>query len=221
MPMTSGMDSFAPVPLPDDIQRRLNVYKAAGAVLLIAVWGWFALVRNDQTPIFVYLNIAVHETGHVLFRPFGELTMLMMGSGFEVLFPFAVGAYFLVRKRDLVATAVAWGWAASALASAATYIGDADDGTLALLGATGPDAAGDWERILGVEFFDKVFLADRIAGVVRTIGFVLWIVAIGLAVFATVRNHQLAQVAVAAPKGRPSPVPRVPLVPVDDEQMWR
>jgi hypothetical protein len=147
--------------------------------------------------------------------------MLMMGSGFEVLFPFAVGAYFLVRKRDLVATAVAWGWAASALASAATYIGDADDGTLALLGATGPDAAGDWERILGVEFFDKVFLADRIAGVVRTIGFVLWIVAIGLAVFATVRNHQLAQVAVAAPKGRPSPVPRVPLVPVDDEQMWR
>jgi hypothetical protein len=219
--MTSGMDSFAPVPLPDDIQRRLNVYKAAGAVLLIAVWGWFALVRNDQTPIFVYLNIAVHETGHVLFRPFGELTMLMMGSGFEVLFPLGVGVYLLVRKRDLVATAVAWGWAASALASAATYIGDADDGTLALLGATGPDAAGDWERILGVEFFDKVFLADRIAGVVRTIGFVLWIVALGLAVFAIVRNHQLAQVAVAAPKGRPSPVPRVPLVPVDDEQMWR
>lgn len=215
------MDSFAPVPLPDDIQRRLNVYKAAGAVLLIAVWGWFALIRNDQTPIFVYLNIAVHETGHVLFRPFGELTMLMMGSGFEVLFPFAVGAYFLLRKRDLVATAVAWGWAASALASAATYIGDADDGKLALLGATGPDAAGDWERILGVEFFDKVFLADRIAGVVRTIGFALWIVALGLAVFAIVRNHHLSQAAVAAPNGRPSSVPRVPLVPVDDEQMWR
>jgi hypothetical protein len=221
MPMTSGMDSFAPVPLPDDIQRRLNVYKAAGAVLLIAVWGWFALIRNDQTPIFVYLNIAVHETGHVLFRPFGELTMLMMGSGFEVLFPFAVGAYFLVRKRDLVATAVAWGWAASALASAATYIGDADDGELALLGATGPDAAGDWERVLGVEFFDKMFLADRIAGVVRTIGFVLWIVAIGLAVFAIVQTRQLARTEVAAPKGRPNAVPRVPLVPVDDEHMWR
>ena len=72
--------------------------------------------------------------------------------------------YFLIRKRDLVATAVAWGWAASALASAATYIGDADDGRLALLGATGPDAAGDWERILGVEFFDKVFLADSDRG---------------------------------------------------------
>jgi hypothetical protein len=80
MPMGSWMDSFRPVPLPDDIQRRLNVFKAAGALLLIAIWGWFALVKNDQTPIFVYLNIAVHEIGHLLFRPFGELTMLMMGS---------------------------------------------------------------------------------------------------------------------------------------------
>jgi hypothetical protein len=121
---------------------------------------WFALVRNDQTPI-VYLNIAVHESGHVLFRPFGELTMLIMGSGFEVLFPFAAGVVFLWRRRDVVASAVYRGRAASALASAATYIADADDGRLALLGATGPDAAGDRERILGQEFFDKVYLPTR------------------------------------------------------------
>jgi hypothetical protein len=215
------MDSLAPVPLPDDIQRRLDVYKAAGALLLIAVWGWFALVKNDQTPIFVYLNIAVHETGHVLFRPFGGLTMLMMGSGFEVLFPLAVGAYFLIRKRDVISTAVAWGWSASALASAATYIADADDGRLALLGATGPDAAGDWERILGEEFFDKVYLADRIAGIVRTLGFVLWIVALGLAVWAIVRNRLAERGAEAGPRDRATAEPRLPLVPVDDEHMWR
>jgi hypothetical protein len=221
MPMTSEMDSSAPVPRPDDIQRRLNVAKAAGALLLIAVWGWFALVEGDQTPVFVYLNIAVHEAGHVLFRPFGELTMLLMGSGFEVLFPFAVGAYFLLRTRDLVSTAVAWGWAASALASAATYVGDADDGRLALLGATGPDAAGDWERILGVEFFDKVYLADRIAGVVRTVGFVLWGVALCLAVWAIVRNRKLVPVAEGGPKARVTAAPRVPRAPVPDEEMWR
>lgn len=218
--MTSGMDSLAPIPLPDDIQRRLNVYKAGGALLLIAVWGWFALVKSDQTPIFVYLNIAVHETGHVLFRPFGELTMLVMGSGFEVLFPLAVGAFFLVRRRDPISTAVAWGWAASALASAATYIGDADDGRLALLGA-GPDTAGDWERILGEEFFDKVYIADRIAGIVRSAGFVLWIVALGLAVWAIVRNRQLERAATATPTPRATAEPRAPLAPVDDETMWR
>jgi hypothetical protein len=215
------MDPFTPVQLPADIQRRLNVAKSAGALLLIAVWGWFALVNGDQTPVFVYLNIAVHEVGHVLFRAFGELTMLIMGSGFEVLFPFTVGAYFLLRRRDLVSTAVAWAWAASALASAATYIGDADDGRLALLGATGPDSAGDWERILGVEFFDKVYLADRIAGVVRTVGFVLWGVALCLAAWGIVRNRQLVRAAVAGPKARVTAEPRAPVVPIRDEEMWR
>jgi len=213
------MSTFAPVELPDDIQRRLNVYKAAGALLLIAVWGWFALVKNDQTPIFVYLNIAVHEIGHVLFRSFGELTMLIMGSGFEVLFPFAVGVWFLLGKRDLVSTAVAWGWAASAIASAATYIADADDGRLALLGATGPDSAGDWERILGEEFFDKVYLADSIAGTVRTFGYALWFVALGLALWTIVRGR--LQGRAADPIVRPTAKPSAPLAVLDDEQMWR
>jgi len=219
MPMTSGMDPLAPIELPDEIQRRLNLYKAVGVLLLIAVWGWFALVKSDQTPIFVYLNIAVHEIGHVLFQPFGELTMLIMGSGFEVLFPFVVGAVFLLRKRDLVSTAVAWGWAASALASAATYIADADDGRLALLGVTGPDAAGDWERILGVEFFDKVYLADSIAGTVRTFGYALWFVALGLAVWAIVWNRRQERAADAT--HRPTATPRSPLPVLDDDQMWR
>jgi hypothetical protein len=219
--MTSEMDPLPPVRLPDDIERRLTVYKAAGALLLIAVWGWFALVKNDQTPIFVYLNIAVHETGHVLFRPFGELTMLIMGSGFEVLFPFAVGIVFLIRKRDLVSTAVSWGWAASALASAATYIADADDGRLALLGGTGPDTAGDWERILGEQFFDKVYLADPIAAKVRAVGFALWFVALGLAAWAIVRSrlHERASLAISRP--RPTAIPISPPLVRDEEEMWR
>jgi hypothetical protein len=177
-------------------------------------------VRNDQTPI-VYPNIAVHESGHVLFRPFGELTMLIMGSGFEVLFPLAAGVVFLLRMRDVVASAVCCGWTASALASAATYIADADDGRLALLGATGPDAAGDWERILGQEFFDKVYLADSIAGTVRTVGYVLWFVALGLAAWAVVWNRlrERAAVSIARPWGTETPRPPLPVL--DDERMWR
>ena len=214
------MDFLAPVPLPDDIERRLTVYKAGGALLLIAVWGWFALVKNDQTPIFVYLNIAVHETGHVLFRPFGELTMLIMGSGFEVLFPFAVGLVFLIRKRDFVSTAVSWAWSASALASAATYIADADDGRLALLGGAGPDTAGDWERILGEQFFDKVYLADSIATKVRTAGYVLWFVAIGLAAWVIVRDrlHDRAAADGLRPRATSNSSQRHI---IDDEHMWR
>ena len=151
------------------------------------VWGWFALVQHDQTPIFVYLNIAVHETGHVLFRPFGEPPMLIMGSGFEVLFLLAVGAHFPARRRNPVAAAVC-GDGRRALASAATYIADADDGRLALLGATGPDAAGDWERILGASSSTRCTSPTGIAAKVRVLGFVLWFASLGLAAWAIVRN---------------------------------
>ncbi len=46
--MTCGMSTLAPVELPDDIQRRLNVYKAVGALILIAVSDRFALVKNED-----------------------------------------------------------------------------------------------------------------------------------------------------------------------------
>jgi hypothetical protein len=214
------MDPSDRVRLPEHLERRLVAYKAAGAIVLIGVWGWFALVRGDQTPVFVYLNIAVHEVGHVVFRPFGELVMLVMGSGSEVLFPLLVGVYFLLRRRDAVAGAVCFGWCASALASAATYIADADDGLLPLLGATGPDAAGDWERILGQEFFDRLFLADRLAGVVRTAGFVLWFAALGLAVVTLVRNARRAAEAAGPGRPRPSATPSRPLETLSDDEMW-
>ena len=145
----------------------------------------------------------------------GQLSV--MGSGFEVLFPLVVGVYFLVRRHNPVAAAICGGWAASALASAATYIADADDGRLALLGATGPDAAGDWERILGVEFFDKVYLADPIAAKVRVFGFALWFASLGLAAWVIVRNTRSH---VKAP--RPAPArPSTFTPPLDDDQMWR
>ena len=117
--------------------------------------------------------------------------MLFMGSGFEVLFPLAVGAYFLVRKRDLVS------------GSGRLGMGGERPGQCRYLhrrrrrrsaGAAGSHRARCRRRLgadPGVEFFDKVYLADGIAGVVRTVGFVLWGVALCLAVWAIVRNRHL------------------------------
>jgi hypothetical protein len=79
----------------------------------------------------------------------------------------------------------------------------------------------DWERILGVEFFDRVYLADRIAGTVRTAGFVHWFAAVGLAVWAIVRSTRLERSADANAGARVTAEPRAPLAPVDDDQMWR
>jgi hypothetical protein len=142
------------VQLPEDIQRRLNAWKAAGALVVCAIYGWFAIVKDAQVPVFVFLDIAVHEVGHKLFSPFGDLIMLIMGTGFQVLFPFVAGLVFGIWKRNFIAWGVCWAWSANAMCDGARYIYDAPRGELMLLGAG--DGLGDWSKILGPEHFDKL-----------------------------------------------------------------
>jgi hypothetical protein len=216
------------VVLPEEIQRRLNVWRSVGALALCALWAWFGFVKEAEVPILQYLDIAVHEVGHMIFRPFGEFTMLIMGSGTEVLFPFVVGLVFLVWKRDLIATGICWAWSASAAADASRYIADATQGSLALLGG-GPDAMGDWERVLGLEHLDKLALADDYAARVRTVGLLLVVVAFSLVVAGIVWNQRKAHA--LDPTRRVPVAPRMhvpvrakpmkPVQPVAPEDMWR
>lgn len=205
--------------LPDDIQRRLNTWKAVGALALAAVYGWFALARDAQVPILGFLDIAVHEVGHRLFSPFGHLVMLIMGSGFQVLFPFLAGVVFALWKRDPIAWGISWAWAASATADAARYIYDAPRGELMLLGA--PGGLGDWSRILGPEHFDKLYLADRLAADVRIAGVALWFVAVGIVIFALASNAVAVRRETNAGREKPSAKPSGSLAPVADLDMWR
>jgi hypothetical protein len=64
-----------------------------------------------------------------------------------------------------------------------------------------------------------VYLADPIAGTVRTVGYVLWFVALGLAVWAIVRNRP--QERTGDPTHRPTAKPSSPRRALDAEQMWR
>ena len=95
------------VQLPDDVQRRLDALKAVGALGVCAIYGWFAIVKNVQVPVLVFLDVAVHEVGHKVFSPFGNLIMLIMGTGTQILFPLIVGIVFAIWKRDLIAWASA------------------------------------------------------------------------------------------------------------------
>ncbi len=173
----------SPTALPGEIRFRIALWKGVGALGLVALWGWFAFVRNEEVPVLQFLDVAVHEIGHRVFAPFGEVTMLMMGSGSEMLFPLLLGLLvFGLWKRDLVAWAICWAWAAGAFADASRYMADATRGQLALLGGDGPDAMGDWERIFGPEHWDKLYLADRWAHAVRAWGLAIWCAAAGLAI---------------------------------------
>ena len=207
------------VQLPEDIQRRLNAWKAVGALGVCAIYGWFAIVKDAQLPVLVFLDIAVHEVGHKLFSPFGDLIMLIMGTGFQVLFPFVVGLVFGIWKRNFIAWGVCWAWSANAMCDGARYIYDAPRGELMLLGAG--DGLGDWSKILGPEHFDKLYLADRLAAQLRTLGIITWVVAVGLVVFSLVRSVQGNRRAAAAEAVRATAKPSGVLTPVGDVDMWR
>ena len=207
------------VRLPDDIQRRLIALKAVGALGLCAVYGWFAIVKDTQVPVLVFLDVAVHEVGHKLFSPFGNLIMLVMGTGTQILFPLLAGIVFAVWRRDIIAWGICWAWAASAMCDGARYIFDAPRGELMLMGAS--DGLGDWSKILGPEHFDKLYLADRLAGQVRTAGIFTWFVAVGLITYALVRNLQLARASSSAEAVHATAKPSGELAPVADVDMWR
>ena len=207
------------VQLPDDIQRRLDTWKAVGALGVCAIYGWFAIVKNVQVPVLVFLDIAVHEIGHKVFSPFGNLIMLIMGTGTQILFPLVVGLVFGIWKRNFIAWGICWAWAASAMCDGARYIYDAPRGEMMLLGAG--DGLGDWSKILGPEHFDKLYLADRLSSQLRTLGIVTWFVAVGLIVFSLVRDLQANRDVTAAKAARATPTPSGALTPVGDVDMWR
>ncbi len=207
------------VQLPDDIQRRLNTWKAAGALGVCAIYGWFAIVKNVQVPVLVFLDIAVHEIGHKVFSPFGNLIMLIMGTGTQILFPLVVGVVFGIWKRNVIAWGICWTWAASAMCDGARYIYDAPRGEMMLLGAG--DGLGDWSKILGPEHFDKLYLADRLSSRLRALGIVTWFVAVGLIMFSQVRDVQASRRAIAAEAVRATAKPSGALTPVGDVDMWR
>ena len=180
-------------------------------IAFTGVCAWFVFRVGQRPPGLTYMDIAVHETGHLLFRPFGELTMLVMGSGTQVLFPLVLAVFFLAVRRDLLAGAVLLAWAGEAAGDAAIYVVDAPRGELPLLGGAGE---GDWTRILGPEHLSRMHLADEYARNLRVVGALLMVAAVALAVLGLWRLRRPAK-----PRVQPRPALDAPAVTA--EEMWR
>jgi hypothetical protein len=178
------------------------------AIGFACVCAWFVFHVGQRPPGLTYMDIAVHEVGHLVFRPLGELVMLVMGSGTQILFPLALAVFALAFRRDLLAGAVLLAWAGEACGDAAIYIADAPHGSLPLLGGSGE---GDWTRVLGPEHLSKMHLADEYARNVRVVGALLMLASVGLSIYAIWSLRRAARPITE----RPSHAAVAP------EQMWR
>lgn len=150
------MDDLFPPPQAADRSKVVG-----GALLLAAllVWGlWFAQSdwrEGEACTSFLHqANLAFHEFGHVLFRPFGEWMMFLGGSLFQCLLPLVLCGVFVFRQHDPLGGAVALWWAGQNLVDVAPYIGDARALALPLVGEYTEEIADarefrhDWHNLL-------------------------------------------------------------------------
>ena len=151
--------------------QRRPTYALAAVVVLCVLW--WSFLRGVRVPILGFVDLAVHEAGHLFFMWAPTDLMLAMGNGFQALVPLVFTGAFVLRHRDLAGGAATLAWAASALQDASVYIADAP---LRLLPLLGPETSHDWWQLLGRHGW--LGAADELATLVWLAGLVVWLLAV-------------------------------------------
>ena len=115
------------------------------------------------------VDLPIHETGHLIFRLFGEFLMVAGGSLFQVIVPAVFAGYFWWRSQ-YYATAVVGLWAGQSILNVWVYAADAVKMQLVLTsGFTGSEGSfHDWNYLL--ERTGLLNSTDKVAGVIRLLG---------------------------------------------------
>ena len=136
--------------------------------LVMVIWGWkfifTPLEMNYTSNCFLhFVNLPFHETGHILFCPFGKVIASLGGSFGQLLMPLICFIVFLVKSKDTFGASFALWWFGENFMDIAPYVNDARDLTIPLLGgntgSTSPYGFHDWEFILtelGLLHYDRI-----------------------------------------------------------------
>jgi hypothetical protein len=121
-------------------QRRVRLF-LTGA---LALYGIPCLLRPESGRLLDALDLAIHETGHLVFAPFGEFLQFLGGTLFQLMLPAAFVVYFW-RRADRHAASVALWWIAQNCWNISVYVRDARAQALPLVGG----GEHDWAYLLG------------------------------------------------------------------------
>ena len=89
------------------------------------------------------LDLAIHESGHLVFGPFGEFIGILGGTLMQLIVPASFLGYFL-RQGDRHAASAALWWIAQNLWNISVYVSDARAQELPLVGG----GEHDWAYLL-------------------------------------------------------------------------
>ena len=142
-----------------------------GLTAVLAVYGWVLLRAPDAYTWLDSLDLAVHETGHLVFAFGGELLTLLGGTLLQLLVPIAF-AVALWRQGDRHGATVPLWWLGQSCWNVSVYIKDARAQQLPLVGG----GEHDWAILLG----DLGLLPrdQEIGGAVYLAGVLIYVLAI-------------------------------------------
>jgi|SRR5690606_2287760 len=115
------------------------------------------------------VDLPIHETGHLIFRLFGEFMMIAGGSLFQVIVPLVFVGYFVWHFKYYSA-AITLLWVGQSIINVYIYAADAQVMQLVLLGGlTGSEGAfHDWNYLL--TRLGLLGSTNLIAGLIRAVG---------------------------------------------------
>jgi len=124
----------------------------------------------------------VHETGHLIFRPFGEFLGVAGGSLFQVILPAVFVGYFVWNEKYYSAAIVLF-WVGQSILNVFVYAADAVVMQLVLTsGLTGSEGSfHDWNYLL--THTGLLGSTKTVAGIIRSIGTLVIIAAGALSVY--------------------------------------
>lgn len=160
----------------------------ATVILLVAVYGFFGCLNPGLDGPFIWLHypdLAIHETGHLLFMPFGRFLRILGGSLTQILFPAVFTAYFFWSKQRF-ASALTLFWTGQNFMDVAVYVRDAPVRLLPLT-VDNPDAH-DWYNLL--RMVNCLQCADELGNVLHGIGVGLYLVAVAAGLYFARDRHQ-------------------------------
>src|SRR5258708_7747247 len=152
-----------------------NIPKLIFATMLSIYFLWIAY-DPMQGSFLDNVDLPIHETGHLLFRIFGEFMMVAGGSLFQVIFPAVFVGYFFWQK-SYYSAAIVLVWVGQSILNVWVYAADAVVMKLVLTsGFTGTEGSfHDWNYLLTAT--GLINSTKTVAGIIRFVGTLTIIVA--------------------------------------------
>lgn len=134
---------------------------------VLAIYGWVCLRTPGTYRWLDSLDLAIHETGHLVFAPFGETLAVLGGTLLQLLLP-AAFIVALWRSGDRHGATVPLWWMGQNCWNISVYIKDARAQELPLVGG----GEHDWALLLGQ--WNALAQDQAIGGAVYLLGALLY-----------------------------------------------